>query len=233
LNAAREIVTALVAQVARCRGELDKAICRRGKTDEQSRDDREAVVSEDIFPKKPPWWKELLNDWYPNLTKARGDEYRAYVFLAGYDKLITPLSDVEPSYGLKKCPIVFAEYSYLKGKSEALGRESLIRVLRRKKPLPDFLCDALADLFDPDSRDERKLVIKFRSKNRRDAASKHRAIAFFIQERLERVTSPRDKKLRFKSFVDEAAEVFHMTKKQIYEAWIQDKKRHPQYHSGG
>jgi hypothetical protein len=113
-------------------------------------------VNEDTFPKKPPWWKDkLFKDRSPDLTRARGDEYRAYVFLAGYDKLITPLSNVEPSYVSRKCPIAFAEYSYLKGKNEALGRDSLIRVLRRKKPLPDFLCHALAYLFDPCSEDER------------------------------------------------------------------------------
>jgi hypothetical protein len=91
------------------------------------------------FPHKPPdyWW---MTD----------EEYIASGLLSGYCNI--------DSKGR------FLGLWYLAGAHERLGRKMLARVLRSKKGPPrQFLTD-LADLFDPESENPRKLEFKFRSK---------------------------------------------------------------------
>ena len=196
------------------------------------------MVSRDTFPKRPPHWKEVCG---PDMTP---DQWKAYVFLMGYDRKVgtgvretmllqfAPLPGAKkPLYVRRKREIGFVEVSYLSGENEALGREALIRVLR--KPLPDFLQAALISLFarhpiNGARHDSRKLVFRFRSKHPRES-SRDRAIAHFIQLRIKKAP-PHEKKM-LKPYVKDAKGVFGMSEKAIYEAWARDKKRHPRFHS--
>jgi hypothetical protein len=111
-------------------------------------------ITRDPFPKKPPYWKEL---WGVDITP---DEWKAFVFLAGYDRWVgtgvsqtrliglVPPPGGKPSYVRRKREIGFVKVSYLSGENEALGREALIRVL--KKPLKRPLQVALIGLFAQD-----------------------------------------------------------------------------------
>jgi hypothetical protein len=187
-------------------------------------------MTQDPFPRKPSYWKE---QWGVDVTP---NEWKAFVFLMGYDKqvkigahhtclieLAPKLPGGKPSYVRRKREIGFVEVSYLKGENEALGRQALIRVL--KKPLKRPLQVALISLFAED--DPRKLVFRFRSKHPRET-SKDRAIAHFIQQRIEK--APPHEKKTLKPHVTDAKAIFGGTEKAIYEALARDKKRYPQFH---
>jgi len=210
----------------------------------------DAVMTRDTFPKKPIYATELLGV-DPHTSRVEG-----ICFLMGYDRWVgtgayeSPielppecteelymgqnLPGSKPSNVLRrKREIGFVEILYLSGKNEALGREALIRVL--KKPLRPFLQRALISLFTQDGQtaldrerpDSRKLVFGFRSKHPRET-SKDRAIADFIQRRRENAP-PHEKKM-LKPHIKDAMGVFGATEKAIYQAWNRDKKRHPQFH---
>lgn len=176
-------------------------------------------MTQDTFPKKPFYWKDLPGDE----AKATRDEWMASAFLEGYDKLVTPLPGVEPSYSLKKCPIAFAEYSYLEGENEALARDAWIRVLQSEKPLPRFLRNALVRLFSQRPvHEDRELVFNFRSNHWRDSQPKDRAIADFIEQETRKGKKPSAKKVM---------KVFGLKSRQaIVDALKRDKERNPEFY---
>jgi hypothetical protein len=210
------------------------AVVMASRKDKHDGDRSTSRITRDPFPKKPPYWKEL---WGVDITP---DEWKAFVFLAGYDRWVgtgvsqtrliglVPPPGGKPSYVRRKREIGFVKVSYLSGENEALGREALIRVL--KKPLKRPLQVALIGLFAQDEyqpTETRKLVFRFRSKHARET-TKDRAIADFIQQRIEKAP-PHEKKM-LKPHIKDAKGIFGGTEKAIYEALARDKKRHPQLH---
>src|SRR5262249_10311269 len=110
------------------------------------------------FPHKPPGHFSDFTD----------EEYIANGLLSGY-------CNIDPEGG-------FLGLWYLTGAHEKLGLKMLARVLRSKKGPPHLFLKDLADLFDPESDNPRKLEFKFRSKKGPNP-SRDRAIAWFVQKR--------------------------------------------------
>jgi hypothetical protein len=76
----------------------------------------------------------------------------------------------------------------LQGENETLGRDALIQVLLDDKPIPQKIREALADLFsEEENRDDRRLILKFRSKNSGDISGKDRFITVFVGKELRRL----------------------------------------------
>src|SRR5260370_695266 len=83
-------------------------------------------MTRDPFPRKPSYWKE---QWGVDVTP---DEWKAFVFLMGYDRWVgTGISQVrlielapppggKPSYVRRTREIGFVKVSYLSGENEAL-----------------------------------------------------------------------------------------------------------------
>jgi hypothetical protein len=189
----------------------------------------------DSFPKKPTWFDEHYG--------GDEDEWAANCFLMGYDKLFSadgrPIS-CDPSTFHDP---MYAEVSYLTRKDEAFGREALIRVLadclERNKPLPAILLKHLIVSFAENREDliavflddevyERKLILKRRSKNWQ-RRTKPRAIAYFIQERMQATGD------KWPEAVEAARRIFgrngrRAARSTITDAWASDKKNNPDLH---
>jgi hypothetical protein len=93
------------------------------------------------FPHKPPDFPSDFTD----------EEFIAEGFLNGY-------CNIDPKGR-------FVGLRYLMGAHERLGREMLARVLRSEKGPPRELLRDLADLFDPESENPRKLELSFAKRN--------------------------------------------------------------------
>ena len=149
------------------------------------------------FPHKPPG----------HFSDATDEEYIANGLLSGYCNI--------DSKGR------FLRVWYLTGAHEKLGFKMLARVLRSKKGPPRQFLKDLADLFDPESDNPRKLEFKFRSKKSPNPY-RDRAIALFVDE-----TRKRTGRLKNDVVENEAAPYFELSREAVYEALARDKKRYP------
>jgi hypothetical protein len=141
------------------------------------------------FPHKPPDFPSDFTD----------EEFIAEGFLNGY-------CNIDPKGR-------FVGLRYLMGAHERLGREMLARVLRSEKGPPRELLRDLADLFDPESENPRKLE----SNPDRD-----RAIASFVQ-RWMKLTGQN------KNYVVEKLVVpyYGLSRDAVYDALARDRKQYP------
>jgi hypothetical protein len=149
------------------------------------------------FPHKPPDFPSDFTD----------EEFIAEGFLNGY-------CNIDPKGR-------FVGLRYLMGAHERLGREMLARVLRSEKGPPRELLRDLADLFDPESENPRKLEFKFRKKKRSNP-DRDRAIASFVQ-RWMKLTGQN------KNYVVEKLVVpyYGLSRDAVYDALARDRKQYP------
>jgi hypothetical protein len=109
---------------------------------------------------------------------------------------------------------------YLAGAHERLGLKMLARMLRAKKPSRHLLRE-LADLFDPESENPRKLEFKFRTKKRPNP-ERDRAIAFFVDQTMKRTGRRKNDVIE-----KDAVSYFELSREAAYAALARDKKRYP------
>src|SRR5262249_23252440 len=95
------------------------------------------------------------------------------------------------------------------------------RVLRSKKGPPRQFLKDLADLFDPESDNPRKLEFRFRGKKSTNPA-RDRAIAWFVQKRVKY-----DGRKINDVVENDAALHFELSREAVYAALARDKKRYP------
>ena len=149
------------------------------------------------FPHKPP-------NHFSDLTD---EEFIAFGLLVGYCNIDTKGR--------------FLGEWYLTGAHEKLGLKMLARVLRSKKGPPRELLKELADLFDPESENPRKLVFKFRSRKGPNPG-RDRAIAWFVQKRVKY-----DGRKINDVVESDAAPHFELSREAVYAALARDRKRYP------
>jgi hypothetical protein len=149
------------------------------------------------FPHKPP-------DDFSDFTD---EEYVANIFLAGYCNI--------DSKGR------FIGVRYLTGAHERLGRKMLAQVLRSKKGPPREFLNDLADFFDPESENPRKLIFRNRGRGHGNAP-RDRAIASFVQKRVKY-----DGRKQNDVVEKEATRHFGLSREAVYRALARDKKRFP------
>jgi hypothetical protein len=169
------------------------------------------------FPKKGP--KVLV----ANMTD---EEWAANCFLSGFDQMFSAKG--EPINFDPYPEPVFVRVSFLKGQLEEFGREAFVRLLRDNK-LSDVLRHSLADLFDRNSTDDRKLIFKRRFRHQpSDSRTKDRTIAHYIQQKMRTGE-------KWDGAVKLAREEFGRNGKRaarstITDAWARDQERYPDYH---
>jgi hypothetical protein len=149
------------------------------------------------FPHKPP-------GHYSDFTD---EEFIANGFLSGYCNI--------DSKGR------FLGLWYLTGAHERLGRKMLARVLRSKKGPPRLFLRDLADLFDPESENPRKLEFTFRSKKGPNP-ERDRAIALFVDQTMKRTGRRKNDVIE-----KDAVSYFELSREAVYAALARDKKRYP------
>src|SRR5262249_55586868 len=115
----------------------------------------------------------------------------------------------------------FLGVRYLTGGHEKLGFEMLARVLRNKKGPPHQLLQDLADLFDPESENPRKLKFNFRSRKLPNP-HRDRAIALFVDQTMKRSGRRKNDIVE-----NEAAPYFKLSREAVYDALKRDRKRYP------
>jgi hypothetical protein len=161
------------------------------------------------FPRMPSYLKKHAGIRYTR------NEWMAECFLRGYDEKVgAPLH-------------WYVKYSYLSGSNEKLGREALICLLKKNKPLHPDLRRYLIDLFsdNPPSWVDRKLVIKFRSRQRLHKTARHLIIADYVDKQLRK--APR-KKQKLEAAVEAATRTFGLSRTAIFQAMAKVKKEHPE-----
>jgi len=109
----------------------------------------------------------------------------------------------------------------LTGADEKLGRKMLAHVLRSRKGPPRLFLKDLAELFDPESKNPRRLVLRNRGKGHPDP-TRDRMIASFVQQKVKY-----DGRLLNDVVEEDAASHFGLSRETVYRALARDKKRYP------